>query len=222
MNDRQAESVASDALRKDISVVAEAWADSPYYEKAERWTFLFWAPHTQFRRLFDRLDLTSVVELACGHGRHTENIVNTAGHVTMIDIFDSNLDACRTRLGRHQNVSFLKGDGSTFQPIDDGSITSVFCYDAMVHFSPEMVRCYLTDAERILVPGGMALFHHSNYPAPMNRHYGQNPHARNHMTKELFAGYVTMAGLQMVETRTMAWGSVPDLDCISLVQKPEV
>ena len=220
MRDQGAAEPAQTSLEKDISVVAEAWAASRYYVEAEQWTHLFWAESTPFRRFFNRLDLTSVVELACGHGRHAANIVRAAGSITMIDIFDQNLEACRNRLGGYPNVSFVKGDGSTFRPVEDNSTTAVFCYDAMVHFSPEMVRAYLEDAARILRPGGMALFHHSNYPAPPDRHYGKNPHARNHMTLALFAGMAEHAGLPVTEAVTLPWGGVADLDCLSLLTKP--
>jgi ubiquinone/menaquinone biosynthesis C-methylase UbiE len=207
------------SLEQDIAIVAEAGADSSYYDDAERWTFIFWQRGSPFRRLFDRLDLTSVAELACGHGRHTEVFVAQAGHVTMIDIFDSNLLACRKRLGENAKVSFLKGDGSSFRPLPDSSVTAVICYDAMVHFSPVMVRAYIQDAARILRPGGMALLHHSNLEAPRDRHYGLNTHARNHMTTALFAGYVAEAGLTIAEQRILPWGGIPDIDALSLLQK---
>jgi ubiquinone/menaquinone biosynthesis C-methylase UbiE len=207
------------SLDREIAVVAEVWADSSYYEDAERWTFLFWDLETPFRHLFEKLDLTSVVELACGHGRHSERIVNSARHITMIDILDSNLEYCRQRLGINTNISFIKGDGSTFRPLADNSVTAIFCYDAMVHFSPEMVRSYLTDTARILTPGGMALFHHSNYAAPLDQHYGLNPHARNHMTAALFSTYAQMAGLVVTETKIMRWGEISDLDALTLLRK---
>jgi hypothetical protein len=48
--------------------VGAAWRQSPYYDDAERWTILFWNDETPFRKFFDQLDLTTVLELACGHG----------------------------------------------------------------------------------------------------------------------------------------------------------
>ena len=206
-------------LGREIPLVAQAWADSPYYADAERWTYLFWNEGTSFRRLFDRLDLASVVELACGHGRHAVQIVDRSGQLTLIDIFEQHLAVCRQRLSGYSNVNFIRGDGHTFDPIEAQSISAIFCYDAMVHFGPNMVQSYLHDAHRVLRPGGMALFHHSNYPAPLNQHYGLNPHARNHMTKALFAEYSATAGLAVVESIVMPWGGVADLDCISLVRK---
>jgi ubiquinone/menaquinone biosynthesis C-methylase UbiE len=208
------------SLEDEILIVGEPWADSPYYDDAERWTHVFWTPGTEFRRMFDKLDLTEVVELACGHGRHAATIANQATHITLMDIFDSNLDFCKKRLENHKNVSFLKGDGGSFRPLMDASVTSIFCYDAMVHFSPEIIRSYLVDTARVLKPGGKAFFHHSNYPAPLDQHYGLNPHARNHMTASLFSTYATAAGLDIVESKIIPWGEMSDLDCLTLVAKP--
>ena len=40
--------------------------------------FLFWDEHLPFRPFFERLDLTATLELACGHGRHAEMIIDHA------------------------------------------------------------------------------------------------------------------------------------------------
>jgi len=159
-------------LDKQVKMVGAAWADSAYYDNAERWTHLFWHPGTEFRSLFDRLDLSWVAELACGHGRHSEQIARRAKHIAMIDIFEQNLEFCRNRLSRYSNIEYLKGDGTNF-PLKDEVATAVFCYGAMVHFSPDMEAAYLVDTTRILKRGGMALYHHSNYAAPLDRAYGE-------------------------------------------------
>ena len=143
-----------------------------------------------------------------------------AGVLTLMDVFDANLNKCRARLKRFANVRIVKGGGFDFMPLAANSHTAIFCYDAMVHFSPEIIASYLRDAARILRPGGMMLTHHSNYDAPDDRHYGQNPHARNHMTLGIFASYAAAAGLDIVESKPMAWGKVEDLDALSLLKRP--
>jgi ubiquinone/menaquinone biosynthesis C-methylase UbiE len=206
-------------LRASVEVVGAPWQESSYYSSAENWTFVFWDQGTVFRRLFDQLDLTSIIELACGHGRHAEQVVGRAGKMVLMDIFDTNLDKCRERLAGHQAISYVKGDGFTFRPVSDGSVTAIYCYDAMVHFSPDLVQSYLDDAYRVLTPGGKLLFHHSNYPAPLNIHYGQNPHARNHMTRELFGTFAIEAGLTVIESVVIPWGGIADLDSVTLCRK---
>ena len=138
-----------------------------------------------------------------------------------MDIHEDNLTFCQQRLGHRPNLEIYRNSGFDFKPVEAKSLTAIFCYDAMVHFSPDIVASYLKDTARVLRPGGMALFHHSNYDAPPGRPYGQSPHARNHMTEGLFREYVAQAGLQMIKTgRLLGWGGEPDLDRLTLVGRP--
>ncbi|MER8922459.1 MULTISPECIES: glycoside hydrolase family 99-like domain-containing protein [unclassified Mesorhizobium] len=219
-----ADMINSESKRKlgeSVAIVGAAWVESPYYDDAEPWTHLFWDEDKNFRRLFNKLDLTSVLELSCGHGRHAERVAQMTDRLTLMDIHEANLDFCRDRLRAYPFVRYLKGDGATFEPVEQGSVTAIYCYDSMVHFSPDIVESYLRDAARILRPGGMGLFHHSNYPAPMNRHYGRNPLARNHMTRKLFETYAKSAGLVVRESNIIHWGGVDELDCVTLVERPD-
>lgn len=207
-------------LDESVAIVAAPWAGSSYYAEAEQWTWLFWSERTPFRRMFDQLDLSYVVELACGHGRHAEQIAALCGQLVLFDIFEDNLAICSERLKVHANVSVVKGNGYDFCPLPSESVTAIFCYDAMVHFSPDIVSSYLADSARVLRPGGKALFHHSNYGSPTTTvHYGQNPHARNHMTQQLFLECATAAGLSIVESEVMDWSDISQLDCLTLVRK---
>ncbi len=133
-----------------------------------------------------------------------------------MDVFESNLEICALRLRDHPNIAYQLCNGFDFQPQPDASVTAIFCYDAIVHFSRDLVASYLKDARRVLKPGGMALLHHSNYFWPDTTvHYGHNPRGRNHMTQALFNEYVADAGLEVVEQILMDW-ELPSLDCLSL------
>lgn len=206
-------------LESSVQVVGEAWKESDYYADAERWTFVFWDQNHAFRRRFDRLDLGHVVELACGQGRHSAIVAPLASRLTLMDIHQENLDVCRRRLADFENVQLLCTNGYDYMPIESGSVTSVFCYDAMVHFSPDLVDSYLRDTFRILVPGGLGLFHHSNYDADPSKHYGLNPHARNRMTMGLFNELAVDAGLEVVDSTVLDWGGVRELDGLTLVRR---
>jgi ubiquinone/menaquinone biosynthesis C-methylase UbiE len=208
-------------LKESVETVAQPWEHSSYYADAEKWTHIFWGGSSVFNELFSRLDLRSAVELACGHGRHAERCASDCGSLTLIDVFEANLQECRKRLSAHSHIRYLTGNGYDFTGVESGQVTAIYCYDAMVHFSPDLVESYLKDAARILAPGGMALLHHSNHAAlPGIVHYGQNPHARNHMTCDLFRDLAQQAGLTIVESHSIAWGGVTDLDRISLLVRP--
>jgi ubiquinone/menaquinone biosynthesis C-methylase UbiE len=208
-------------LQEQVSKVAEAWTDSPYYDDAEKYSHMFWQEGRIFKRLFGTLDLTNVLELSCGHGRHAEKVALMADRLTCVDIISANIEFCRNRLRNFKNVNFVKGNGYRFPDIPNDSMSAIYCYDSMVHFTPDIVESYLKDTRRVLAHGGRALFHHSNFPAPMDRHYGQNPHARNHMTKELFGRYAHDAGLVVLESTIIDWGDAKNIDCVSLLEKKE-
>jgi SAM-dependent methyltransferase len=198
--------------------VGRLWADNPYYQNAEKFTYVFWDEGRPFRRMFNRLDLDDVVEIACGHGRHSAQFVEHAGHVTLSDIHQGNLDAARARLSGYANTTFHLGNGRSLQPLTSNKASAVFSYDAMVHFAPEVVFAYLAEIKRVLRPGGLALLHHSNYDAPPGAIWHHNPHGRNRMTQALFREGAVKAELEVVETVVMPWGQDKDLDALTLMR----
>lgn len=203
---------------------AGVWDGSKYYDDAEAWTWLFWSEDHQFFDFFRRLDTTNLLELACGHGRHGEYVLSHFGNrvdsFVMLDILQSNVDFCLNRIGNHKNLEILCNSGTGFHPVQDESITAIFCYDAMVHFHQDVVKSYLNDTYRVLAPGGMALFHHSNYSLEPDSPFAANPHARAYMSGPLFKKYAEESGLVVVAQKVFPWGNEPGLDCLSLVKKP--
>ena len=93
----------------------------------------------------------------------------------------------------------------------------VYCFDAMVHFNPDVVGAYLAETRRCLKPGGHGFFHHSNHLGGPD--WQANPHARNVMSAALFRGFAAAARLEVVEQRVIDWGDAPGLDCVTLVRK---
>ena len=97
-------------LKESVEVVADPWKQSTYYDDAEKWTIIFWSEEHPFYPLFKRLDLTAVLELACGHGRHSEIVAERSGQLALMDVHEENIEYCRTRLARFQNTVFSHRD----------------------------------------------------------------------------------------------------------------
>jgi SAM-dependent methyltransferase len=203
---------------------AKVWEGSAYYAHAEQWRWVFWADGHPFLPFFEELDVTSVLELACGHGRHSEFLLENHGDkvksLVMMDILESNVAYCTSRNSARKGVTLHTNNGVDLQPVPDQSLTAAFCYDAMVHFHRSIVRSYLVDLKRVLVPGGKAVLHHSNYALDPDLVFSANPHSRAFMSAALFRKYVTEAGLELVRQDVIPWGSDAQLDCISLVMRP--
>src|ERR1022692_2663727 len=109
---------------------AVVWENSSYYENAEQWTWLFWSERNPFLPLFRQLDIEHLLELACGHGRHSEHVLSKYGDgvksLMMMDILQSNVDWCLKRIRGQDKVSVIRNSGTDFRPVEDASLTAIF------------------------------------------------------------------------------------------------
>lgn len=190
-----------------------------YFKDAENENNLnyFWGG-TSFRKLFSCLNLANIVELACGRGRHVPQYLPVAGHVTLVDVLEKNIDICKKRFKKYDNISYYKNNGHDLQQLSDNKYTALFSYDAMVHFELLDIAEYLFETYRILVDGGMALFHHSNNHADYKASFATGIGGRSFMSKEVFAHLAYRAGFEIVEQELID-RKHPELDCLTLVKK---
>ena len=208
-----------------VQAINNDWRESKYYDDAEAPTgdWSFWSDAKPFERMFRTLDRRVLVELACGHGRHTAHLLrqphySDTGRIILLDVNEENMVFCRSRFAGVPSVIIYRNTGQDFQPIGDGEATAIFCYDAMVHFEYDTVISYVKDARRILPVGGRALFHHSNYDKAPGNSYRQNPDWRNFMSKALFAHVAMRSGFTVLEQQVLDW-TTPETDCVTLLER---
>lgn len=198
-------------------------ADSPdygYFEVVEDSTEAFWGTGTLFRQLFDRMDTSSLLEIACGQGRHTASVPEGYEILFALDTSVDAIEVAKRRFARNSRiVPLLSDDGHTI-PRPAETLTAVFSYDAMVHFEPVTMASYLRETSRVLEPGGRALFHHSMYDRNPTGKFTDSPNWRNYMTFDLFRHLVSRAGLVVVDQHTLSWGGTPNSDGLTLLAKP--
>jgi SAM-dependent methyltransferase len=207
-------------IKKSVEKIGRPWLQSSYYADAERNTHIFWDENSPFNQFYKRMDTSgSVLELACGHGRHAERVAPHCKRLILMDIHWTNLGRCRKRLRQYPHVEYYRNSGFDFRPLENCEVNAIYSYESMTHFSPDLVLSYLLDTARVLLPGGMAVYHHSNYDAPPYQDYSLNPHARNHMPFDLFCSFVDLAKLEIVESRALCWGNVSALDRLTLLRR---
>jgi SAM-dependent methyltransferase len=192
---------------------------SPYYEQAETaaWLAPFWSADSRFLPLFNQLDLSNVIEFACGHGRHTAQFVDRAGRVTLIDANATNIDACRRRFVRSSNVRCEVNVGTQL-PCASRSYNAFFSYDALVHFEATDVISLLSEIARVLKPGGRALLHYSNYQDNPTGTYSDNPHWRNFFSEPMMLHFASRAGLHSLDSMTFPWSNESGTDALTLLE----
>jgi SAM-dependent methyltransferase len=173
------------------------------------------------------LDFSSVLDLACGHGRNSEYLRKHTKELHLLDVNQSCLDACKERFGDEKEGTkfyYHLTQGNNLKALPDSSITLVYTWDSMVHFDKLVVKDYVLEIKRVLKPGGYAFLHHSNYGAVApDTDWAQNTGTRSDMSAELMHEYANQAGLEVVKQqlqgRKEGWGT-DDLDCVSLLRRP--
>ncbi len=193
-----------------------------YFENAETEDSIgiFWNDKSEFKRMFLKLDLKNVIELACGRGRHVPQYMSNAEHITLVDILAKNIEFCKKRFQDQCNITYYQNNGYNLNELESNSYTSLFSYDAMVHFEMLDIYEYLVDIYRILIPGGKVLLHHSNNGENYKASFNNMKHGRSFMNKSVFAYLADRAGFEVVEQKTIDWEGYNKLDCITLLQKP--
>jgi SAM-dependent methyltransferase len=146
------QATAAASLRALASAEGRVWADSPSYDAAEANVRVWW-PDYIWPLIQDR-DFSHVVDLAAGHGRNSEMLRAVADRITVVDINQENVDFCKQRFAGDPKFRFFKNDGCGLPDLEDGSVSLVYCFDAMVHFDSDVVRAYLREFARVLKPGG--------------------------------------------------------------------
>jgi len=204
-------------LRASAQALGENWRATPYFDMAEPHIDQQWSEFIY--PLISDCDFSVVVDLAAGHGRNTERLRHLAGKVFALDVIEEHVHFCETRFAEDSRVECLVCDGVSLTGIPDASVSLVYSFDSMVHFDSDVVRAYLGDIARVLRPGGRGMCHHSNYTDRPIGDFRESPHWRNFMSRELFAHYCHKEGLSIVRSELIDWG-VPDLDCITLVERP--
>lgn len=191
-----------------------------YFKAAEEEAALarFWEETSPFAQLFEKLDLSNVIELACGRGRHVPKYADRAGNITLVDILDKNIEFCKERFKIFSNIEYLRNNGYNLEALPSNEYTSLFCYDAMVHFEMMDIYEYLKDIYRVLKSGGRALIHHSNFDGDYKASFGSATYGRNFMNKQLFAYLAYRIGFVILEQKVIDW-DIKDLDCITLIEK---
>lgn len=181
---------------------------------------LFWSKNSIFKKMFNQLDDSNIIELACGRGRHVEQYIEHAGNVTLVDILQKNIDICRERFKNHTNINYYRNNGFDLHDLVSESYSAIFCYDAMVHFELLDINEYLKDIFRVLNKGGKALLHHSNYDAFYNGTFESGIHGRAFMNYKIFAYLAFKEGFHVLNQEIINWGEIMHLDCITLLEKP--
>jgi|GEM_PF-291212 len=169
----------------------------------------------------------SILEIAPGYGRCTQYLKDLCRELTLVDLAENCIDACRKRFASCSHISYFVNDGKSLDMIEDESVDFVFSWDSLVHAESGVLRSYLEQLAAKLKPGGYGFIHHSNTGAFKDAATGgltiENPHWRaESMTAELFRHYCDDAGLTCLSQELVNWGCENLTDSFSLFTRNAV
>ncbi len=188
------------------------------FVESEQSLCTYWGKDSSFFRMFQELDLSHVIELACGRGRHVPKYINQAGDITLVDILQKNIDFCQKRFSDKENIFYYCNNGYNLEKLESEHYSALFSYDAVVHFEMIDIFSYLKDIYRVLRTGGLALIHHSNNDSDYKASFSNSIGGRSFMNQKIFAYLSYRVGFEVVEQQVIDWGE-KDWDCISLLRK---
>jgi ubiquinone/menaquinone biosynthesis C-methylase UbiE len=100
---------------------------------------------------------SSCLEIGCGAGRITRMLAGEFERVEAVDVSTDMI--AKAREAAPGNATFHQVDGADV-PIEDSSVNAVFSVHVFQHLeSIEMVADYLSEARRVLTPGGTTMIH---------------------------------------------------------------
>ncbi len=112
--------------------------------------------------MFDPAPDDRVLDVGCGTGFATEALLESAGDVHGLDQSVHQLEQAWAKLGKHDPVSFCRGDAERL-PFADGAFDGVWSSGA-IEYWPEPVEA-LAECRRVTAPGGRVLVVGPNYPS---------------------------------------------------------
>ena len=173
-------------------------------------------------RIAPFLPATCLVEIACGHGRVTEQLLRHCDRLIGFDLAPSCVEFCRQRFAEDGGAEFRDTDGRSLPGVADGSVDFAFSWDSLVHAGPEALQAYLGERSRVLRPGRFAFLHHSNFAALREGdEFPENTRWRDTETSaDLVRTWARQAGLQCRSQELVQWGAPHCNDAFTVIRRP--
>ncbi len=164
-----------------------------------------------------------VLDAGCGAGRITRYLADRRAAVEGLDLSPAMVAAARRD---HPDLTFTVGS-ITDLPHPDASFAGVLLWYSTIHTPPDQLGPVLTEATRVLRPGGHLLIafqsgHGTRDLAPAYRRFGHDIHLQRHLTT---ADHVAalLCGAGLTETHRLvraAQGMERDPQALLLAQAP--
>ncbi len=124
----------------------------------------------------------TVLDAACGEGYGSSILADTAGKVIGVDISADAVKNAGNRYSEKANLSFVTGDISSMQSIEDNSIDVVVSFETIEHVDETVQLHFLQEIKRVLKHDGILVM-----STPNRYVYSELFHYRNEFHKKEFS-----------------------------------
>lgn len=180
-----------------------------------------------YPRLHAMLPAGHILEIAPGFGRVTNYLRRWCDQLTVVDLVERCVEACRERFKDDTHIRYAVNDGRSLEMVEDGSVDLVVSWDSLVHCEMETISAYLRQLKTKLKPGGMGFIHHSNLGVHAHELTGEEPGEvvggrRKTVTAQRFSDTCREAGLRCLSQEIVPWNcNGLWMDCFSLFTRDE-
>ncbi len=210
----------------------DQWSNHDWSTSGDEWSVGYGGTETMWAwtiqpRIGGFLPAEHILEIAPGFGRLTQYLAPACERLTVVDLTERCIEACRERFKDRDNITYHVNDGRSLDMVEDGSVDFVFSWDSLIHVEEDVIAAYLSQLSKKLKPGGYGVLHHSNLNAYHDKKTGEltieNGHWRaSSMSAEKFREHCQSAGMTCVLQELVPWGGPAYTDCISVFQnKPK-
>lgn len=193
---------------------------------------------TLYPRLRAFLPASHILEIAPGYGRVTQFLHPMCDTLTVVDLNEKCISACKTRFAGVAHIRYHVNDGRSLSMVPDESVDFAVSFDSLVHADADVIEAYVRQLATKLTADGVAFLHHSNagsYLRPLKQmarhlHAGRLSAAasrrvnRNWRAEDMslgrFHAICREAGLRCFAQETLNWSSKLPNDCFSVFTRP--
>lgn len=170
----------------------------------------------------DQLDYSNVLDFACGEGRIANLLQARCQSLQLVDASQQAIDFCNQRFAHLPHITAISNNAGVL-PQDSSSLSFIYSWDAMVHFSYKSLDFYLHEFSRVLRQNGHVLIHHSNLGALTDKikvfePWNLNVGGRSNISKSDVSFIARKHGFEVVSQVVIDW-EINDMDCISVLVK---
>lgn len=202
------------------------WSTYEWEHAGDEWSVtwggtdhLWWG--ALFPRLIRFLPVARGLEIAPGFGRITDFLRHYCKQLTVVDVTERCIEACKERFQGDERITYHVNDGTSLSMIEDSSVDFAISFDSLVHAEADVLRSYVHEITRVLTPEGFAFLHHSNLGAFRDAETGELPFENKHwrspsMSAEKLRQDCDDAGAVCILQELVNWGGTEVHDCLSV------